>query len=345
MKAVSMVDQFESKVQYSIVIPVYNADQSLTELYQRLETVFTKEVQASFEVVFVDDASTNKTTWETIEVLHEEHSNVRGFQLMQNAGQQNATMCGLHQAQGNRLIIMDDDLQHQPEEIPKLIAALDADSRLDVIIGVPENRKHSLYRNVGSALFHKVINVIIHKPKNVRFASFILLEKHVQEVLKKYMGNKITTCSLISMNTRNIQNVTVLGAPRKYGESGYSVGKLCNLALNHMFNFSSFPLKVMSVGGGVVSVFALLYASYTLYRRLTGQITAAGFTTIVILISLYSGMLMFSLGIIGQYMVRILRATTYGQQFAIRRSMEKSEESKSGQPDPSAEYIRKETGE
>ena len=319
MKGVDMVDQYVSKdIQYSIVVPVYNTDQSLIELHQRLETVFTQEVQASFELVLIDDASPNNKSWETIEALHNEHPTVRGYQLMQNAGQHNATMCGIHKAKGNRIFIMDDDLQHQPEEIPKLIAALDADSRLDVIIAVPESRKHSSYRNLGSNLFQKVMNVIIHKPKNIRFASFILLDKHLQEALIKYTGNKITICSLICMNTKNIKNITVQSAPRKYGESGYSLYKLCTLALNHMFNFSSFPLKVMSVGGAIISILSLFYACFILYQRLTGQIAVAGFSTIVILLSLYSGIIIFSLGIIGQYMVRILRATTYGQQFTVR---------------------------
>lgn len=316
-----MPDETPSQeVDYSVVVPVYNSVESLAELYERIHTVFSTTLEATFELILIDDASPNTETWATIQSLHETNPQVVGLQLMRNSGQQNATMCGLNEARGRRIVIMDDDLQHAPEDIPMLVSELEANDRLDVLIGVSKKREHSLFRNIGSYFFGKLMNVLIKKPQNIRFSSFILLDRHVRDALVAYRGNKITTCSLICMNTSNIDNVVVRSEARKYGRSGYSIYKLVALASNHVFNFSSMPLQLMSVVGAIASFLSMGYGAYAIYLNVTQQIGVPGFTTIVVLLSFYSGILMVSLGIIGQYMVRILRATTYGSQYVVRRS-------------------------
>lgn len=310
----------DSRPDYSVVVPVYNSTESLRELYEQLKEVFGGMLEADFELVFVDDGSPNRETWPALEALSLEDSRIRAFQLMRNAGQQNATMCGLIHARGRRVLIMDDDLQHRPEEIPKLARKLDEDNTLDVIFARPVAREHSAARNLGSFLFGKLMSILIQKPKGIRFSSFILMHDHLRDAMTSYGGHRITICSLICMNTPNIANVEVDASARRYGKSGYTLSSLVRLAFNHMFNFSSLPLKAMSIGGAVVAALSMLYAAYIFYERLNGRIGSAGFASTVILISFYSGLLLTSMGIVGQYMVRILRATTYGQQFALRQT-------------------------
>jgi glycosyltransferase involved in cell wall biosynthesis len=306
-------------VAYSIVVPVYNSAESLCELFERLAAVFADRDTDGFELLLVDDASSNPDTWTTMEALQKQDSRVVAMQLMQNTGQQNAILCGLHAARGDRVLIMDDDLQHPPEEIPKLIAALDNAPRLDVIIGVPEEEQHAIYRNISRYLFGKLMNVLVQKPRGLRFASFILMRSSVRDAMARYRGHRVTINSLICQNTSHVENATVNYAQRKYGQSGYTLGRLIRLALNHVFNFSSVPLKAMIYMGATVSVLTVLYALLILYQRLTGRIETAGFATIIILMSLYSGVLLTSLGIVGQYLLRLLRATTYGQQYSLRQ--------------------------
>ena len=308
-------------VAYSVVVPVYNSADSLVELCQRLKTVFEEVVEESYEVILVDDASPDPETWKTMETLAQTDAQVRVFQLMWNAGQHNATMCGLHQASGRSVITMDDDLQHPPESIPKLIEVYGDGGEWDAVLAVPESRDSGLsaHRNAGSWLFNKLIGAAIRKPPGIRFSSFRLINRPLVDCLMRYRGYTVTLNSLICMNTRRIVNTLFVGEDRKYGESGYSLYKLAALALNHVFNFSAVPLKLMSLLGGILASVAIVYALLVAYWRITGKIGAAGFATVAVLISFYSGVLLLSMGITGQYIMRILHTTTMGGQFSVRR--------------------------
>ena len=138
-----------SGIKYSIVIPVYNSTDSLVELHKRISKVFEETIRKSFEIIMVDDASPNEKTWTVLEQLQQQDQRVHVFQLMKNVGQHNAIMCGLNNASGDYIITMDDDLQHPPEEIPKLIDAIESSS-YDAVFAVPNIRKHKSYRNIGS---------------------------------------------------------------------------------------------------------------------------------------------------------------------------------------------------
>jgi dolichol-phosphate mannosyltransferase/undecaprenyl-phosphate 4-deoxy-4-formamido-L-arabinose transferase len=138
----------------------------------------------------------------------------------------------------------------------------------------------------------------------------------------------ITLGSLMCLCTQRIGSVQVKHAPRKHGRSGYSLAKLINLALSNVFNFSALPLQVLSVFGLVLAVLAALYALLIVYQRLTGQIGQAGFATLAVLISFFSGAILMSIGVLGQYLIRVLRATTVQRQFTIRRRVEREDPSR-----------------
>jgi len=316
----------DATVAYSVVVPVYNSTESLVELHRRLVQTFETTIQASFEILFVDDASPNPATWPTIESIKKEDPRVRAFQLMRNSGQHNATMCGLRHTRGSYVVMMDDDLQHPPEEVPKLIEALRQHPRWDAVLGVPEHRAHASYRNVASILVNRFIGWSIRKPPHVTLASFRLITRELCDALVEYKGHIITIGSLICMCTQGVGNAEVAHASRAHGKSGYSYRKLIGLAVSNVFNFSDLPLKIISWLGFLSAVLAVAMSIYILYLKLTGGITQAGFATIVLLVSFYSGALLFAVGILGQYIMRIMRAATAQQQFTVRHARSQDED-------------------
>lgn len=309
-----------SEVAYSIVIPVYNSSDSLIELHRRIKQVFEETIKESFEIILVDDASLNPDTWKTLEQLHEKDGRVKIIQLMKNFGQQSAIMCGLKYSCGGFIITMDDDLQNPPEEVPRLIEAIGRRPvRYDAVLAVPQHRRHATYRNVSSFIINRILGLAIKKPKNITLSSFRIITKDLKDAMLSYTGHIVTTGALICQTTQNIANVEVRHEPRRFGKSNYSVSKLLAFALANIFNFSDLPLKLISIVGFLSSLFSILYAFWIIYRKLSGSPIQAGFPTIVVLISFFSGLILFSFGVLGQYVIRIMRSVTGGVQFVVRK--------------------------
>ena len=317
------MQQLVTSATYSIVIPVYNSTQSVIELCDRLVAVF-EHLRETFEIILVDDTSPNEETWPALVSLSNRDSRIRSIQLMMNSGQHNATICGLRATRGQFILMMDDDLQHRPEEIPKLIAKMQEAPGFDAVMGLPKLKAHNSFRNKGSLWVNRVLGLALDKPKDITLTSFRLINRELCDAILTYRGHIITLGSLICMYTRNIANVEIEHAERKYDKSGYSLVKLVGLALSNIFNFSSLPLVAISWIGFFLSILAIIYAGYILYLKLTGQIGQAGFSTIAILVSLYSGIILFSVGILGQYILRILRTTTSHQQYVVRHDQNKA---------------------
>lgn len=311
-----------SEIVYSVVIPVYNSNESVVELCGRLVRVFEDVVKESFEIILVDDASLNPDTWKILEDIHKKDARVRIIQLMKNFGQHNAIMCGLKHSTGDFIITMDDDLQHPPEEISKLIESLRHQLQYDVILGVPQYRKHATYRNIGSFVLNKFLGFAIKKPKHITLSSFRIITADLKEAMLSYTGHIVTIGSLICQTTKNIANIEVRHNLRRFGKSNYSPSKLLQLAVANIFNFSSFPLKLISALGFLSFLFSMIFASCVIYRRITGSLAQPGFSTIVVLISFFSGLILFSFGILGQYVIRIMRGVTGGTQYTVRKIRE-----------------------
>jgi len=308
-----------SEIVYSIVIPVYNSTESVVELCEQVVRVFEDVVKESFEIILVDDASPNPDTWAALEGIHEKNDRIKIIQLMKNFGQQNAIMCGLKYSCGDFIISMDDDLQHPPEEIPKLINTIGCPPHYDAVLAIPRHRKHATYRNVGSFMINKILGVAIKKPKHITLSGFRIITKELKNAMLSYTGHIVTTGALICQITRNLVNIEVQHNTRRYGKSNYSISRLVALALANIFNFSDFPLKAISIVGFLTSIFSIIYAVIIILRKLNGLPVQAGFSTIVVLISFYSGLILFSFGVIGQYIIRIMKGVTGGAQFVVRK--------------------------
>jgi len=314
----------------SIVIPVYGSKSSLRDIVTRLLDLYAQE--RCVEIILVDDAGPDDP-WQVLVDLHREHPRqVTIIQLMRNFGQHNAVMCGLRHARGRYIITMDDDGQHPPEEISRLIRALE-ETGADVVYGVPRRRGHARWRNIGSAIITAFYKLVFRT--RVTPSAFRILRREIVASILPYDLNYTYLDGLLAWNTDRIASVEVEHRPRSEGRSGYSLARLIHLALNLFTNFSYLPLQVVSLLGFVVAAFGLGMGGYYVIRYLAGTITVPGYASIIVAILVLGGLQMLALGIIGEYLGRVHLNINRKPQYVIRNILESQAQS-AGRPEDAA---------
>ncbi|MFA5114032.1 MAG: glycosyltransferase family 2 protein [Candidatus Margulisiibacteriota bacterium] len=303
---------------YSIVVPVYNSQATLDELHRRLTQVMSAAAQGSFEIIYVDDSSRDGS-WPALAEICRVDGRARALQLMRNSGQHAALMCGLQQAAGDFVITLDDDLQHPPEEIPKLIAALAAEPALDAVMAVPADKKQAVWRNLGSGLANRVVTFVLNKPRTMGFSSFIIMTGALRSAVVAFAGRDTTIAALICLISDRVGNVVVRHEPRRVGRSNYSLLKLIGLTLTFIFNFTTIPLRLMVYLGMATAGLAFCLLLLTVYQKLTGAITVPGFATTTIMISFFAGVILCSIGLIGEYLMRMIGYLNAPQRYQVRQ--------------------------
>lgn len=298
-----------ARVTYSIVVPVYNSEKSLEQLYARLNQVFQHDLQQSFELILVDDGSSDGS-WEVMRKLRACDPNVKIIRLTGNVGQHYALLCGFRFCCGQWIITMDDDLQNPPEEIPKLIRKMS--EGFDLIIGIQEKKHHSWYRNLGTHLMDQLNNWIFQKPRDLKFSNFKLFTRDaLQAMIANLTPNYVYLAAAILQGLPHdrIANVTVKHSHRQYGHSQYSMLKLFSLSSNLLINHSVIPLRAGIYLGLAISVMCLMFTGFVLLRVLLyGPIKVVGWASLIVFITFLFGILFIFLGIIGEYLYRILRS-------------------------------------
>ncbi len=299
----------------SVVVPVYNSARSLPELRARLDGTF-RELGRSFELILVDDGSRDGS-WEVMQSLRAADRRVNIIRLSKNYGQHNALMCGLAFARGDLVLTMDDDLQNPPEEIPKLISAIEASDH-DVVYGIPSRRAHPVLRAAGSWAYARLLAAAMGKTAGSRLSSFRIVRKPVVDHVLRILSPNPLVGSLLMCVTDRFGSVPVVHDARRHGGTTYSSAKL----LRHFFHgvlYNSFlPLKlVWHLGVGCLALSGGL-GLYYLIRYFAGAISVSGFTTLVLLTLFFSGIHMFALGIVGEYLLRIIQEVRHVPPYAIR---------------------------
>ena len=210
---------------YSVVVPVYNSEHTLQELYTRLEKVFRETIKEEFELILVDDGSKDRS-FEVMKELREKDSRVKIIQMARNFGQHPALLCGFAHAKGEFIVTMDDDLQHQPEELPKMINVMNERDDVDVIIASYEGRKHNLIRKLGTKLSVWATSKMLGKDPNLQITSYRLIRRFLVEAMLKTNTYLPQIGNLLVLSSNRIINVPVQHAARAYGKSGYSFRRL-----------------------------------------------------------------------------------------------------------------------
>lgn len=300
----------------SIVVPVYNSARWLEELVTRISAALQDCVQ-EYEVILVNDGSPQADVWPAIASLCKKDSRVQGIDLLYNSGQFIATMCGLEHASGDYVITMDDDLQHPPEELPKLIEAME-EGDFDCIFGVYEQVRENLFRRVGSKLTNGLVTKLYNRPKGIKSNSLRIMTKELAKTISMYKTSRPQISPLIFICTRNIGNVVVRHEPRKYGKSGYSLRKLLSATFNSIINVSTLPLDIVSGIGIASSCLAFVIGLVYLGMFFLGEIAVPGFTAQILVTVFFSGLILMGIGIVGKYIGRIITEITGLPRYVVR---------------------------
>jgi glycosyltransferase involved in cell wall biosynthesis len=303
-----------TRVDLSVVIPVYRSGPMLLALVSRLLPLLER-TGLEHEIVFVEDGG-DDDSWCTLGDLQAAHpERLVAIQLMRNYGQHNALMCGFRHARGRIVVTMDDDLQNPPEEVPKLLEALESGG-FDLVYGRYRDKKHSAWRNAGSALVGGFYRIVFGNC--VRITSFRAIRRSLLDTILSYDLNFTFVDGLLAWNTERIGEVEVEHRPRMAGRSGYSRRRLVSLALNLITNFSLLPLQFVSLIGVLVSTTGFVLAIYYLIRALLSEIVVPGYASIILAILILGGTQLLGLGIIGEYLGRLHLNVNRKPQYQVR---------------------------
>jgi len=288
----------------SIVIPVFNSQDALPVLIGKIKT--TLHSKYTYEIILVDDGSSDNS-WNVIAKLKQSTPELKGIKLSRNYGQHNAIMCGFANAIGNFIITMDDDLQHPPEEIIKLIDT-QKETNADLVYGLPINRKHSSVKKAGSYFVRKSSKYFADNP-NGEGSSFRMIDaKTIKNIVNNHSNNYVFIDEVVHWYTSKIALVDVEHHERKHGKTGYSIFKLIKLYLDIFINYSANPLRIMIYGGLISSLVTFGFGIRFIIRKVS-EGAPLGYTSVIVSILFSTSIIMLCLGIIGKYIFNL-----YNQQ-------------------------------
>lgn len=285
----------------SVVVPVYNSAGSLALLLERLASELPK-IAAPFEVILVNDGSRD-ASWRVATDLVDQYPWVRAIDLMRNYGQHNALLCGIRATRHAIVVTMDDDLQHPPEEIPKLLAKLD--EGFDVVYGAPEREEHDPWRRFASSATKSALQSAMGVSTARHVSAFRAFRSHLRAAFSDYQNPYVSVDVLLTWGTVKFTSIAVRHEARAIGASQYTVRKLVTHALNMVTGFTVWPLRFASLIGFAFTLVGAVAMAYVLIVYLMTGGAVPGFTFIASLVALFSGAQLFALGIIGEYLSRM----------------------------------------
>ncbi len=299
----------------SVVIPVYGSARILEKLHARLIPVL--ETHASqFEVIFVEDCGPDDS-WNVIAALAKQDNRIKGIKLNRNFGQHNALLCGIREARYPVIVTMDDDLQHPPEEIPKLLQELRGDC--DVVYGAPMAEKHGLFRNGASILTKMILQNLMGATAARNVSAFRAFRTRLRDAFATYHSPVVSIDALLSWSTDRVSAIQVEHQVRADGASGYNFFRLLNHAFSLMTSFTVLPLRIASITGTLFLLFGFAILVWVLIGYLSsGGNAAPGFATLASMIAIFSGAQLFSLGIFGEYLARIHYKTMEQPAYVVK---------------------------
>ena len=299
---------------YTVVIPVYNSEKSVSSVIQRAAAVF-EEQGLEYEIIAVDDGSLDGSLHKLVDCA-KANRKVKVVSLLKNYGQQSAILCGLSYAKGDYVINLDDDLQNPPEELVKLIDK--AVEGYDLVCGVYTHKKAPIYRQLGSRLINKINESIFNKPKDFRLTNYRVMERGLASRVCEYKTAFPYINGLSMLLSGQRANVEVRHEARAEGKSTYTIGKILSLVAAILLNYSSVPLQIMTYFGLFVSAMSFLGGLYVCGRELMGSSKVPGWTSLVVLLSFYNGVLILMLGLVGEYTMRILNTIAVPRSYNVR---------------------------
>jgi undecaprenyl-phosphate 4-deoxy-4-formamido-L-arabinose transferase len=303
-------------MEVSIVIPVYRSAKILPALVQQIDAAMIAAGLANnFELILVNDCSPDDS-WSVIEQLCDQYSTIKGLNLMKNTGQHNAIMAGLNHAAGKTIVMMDDDLQHSPQDIIRLLQKMT--EGFDVCYTKFSKRRHSAWKVLFSKFTDKVAVIMLDKPKDIYMSPFKAISRNVKDEIIKYTGPFAYVDGLILMVTHNVASIDIKHHNRYEGRGHYNFIKGVSLWLKMVTNFSLVPLRIASFFGLLSAVCGFLYALVLIVEKITKDIPVIGWASLIVTILIMGGIQLFAIGAIGEYLGRVYININRKPQFVVK---------------------------
>jgi dolichol-phosphate mannosyltransferase len=301
----------------SIVIPVYNEENNLAELYKQLKFVLETKLKVTYEIIFVDDGSKD-SSWNIIVDLYSQNNNVKGIKLSRNFGHQQALKAGLDYSIGKAVISMDSDLQHPPEIIEKFYE--EWKKGYDIVCATRKDTEGiSLLKKVSSRFFYTVMNFLSDTKIEEGSSDFRLLDRKVVDEVKKFSETHLFLRGIISWIGYKSTAVEYLASQRYSGKSKYTIKKMVHFALDGIMSFSIRPLRLAMACGFFISIFSFLYILYALISKFVLKTTLAGWTSILISVLFLGGIQLLSIGILGEYLGKLFIESKKRRNYIIEK--------------------------
>ena len=286
-------------VSVSVVVPVYRSSGTLAQLIQRIH----QSVDSDHEIILVDDGS-GDGTWETLATIANGDPRVRAIKLGRNVGQHGALLAGIREARFPVTVTIDDDLQNPPEEIPRLVSALES-SEMDVVYGTPSTAAQVGWRRGSGLLARLLIKSTLGVPEISNMSSFRAFRTDLRDAFSQPLGPGVSIDALLAWGTPRFTAIEVQHDERTHGTSNYSVRSLVRFAVDTTTGYSTGPLRAASLIGFTTAAFGLLlmvvFALIPFFRGISVQ----GFPFLASAIILFAGIQLVTIGVIGEYLARM----------------------------------------
>jgi dolichol-phosphate mannosyltransferase len=302
----------------SVAIPIHNEESVLPELLQRLRAVLDRVPGGPHEIVFVDDGSTDRT-FEMLAKAANEDTRIVVVSLSRNFGHQAAITAGLDHVTGDAAVVMDGDLQDVPEVIPQFVEKFQ--QGYDVVYAQRVRRKEPLALRICYFVFYRMMARLSDIRLPLDSGDFGLMSRRVVEEVRKMPEHHRYLRGMRSWVGFRQVGIEVERAERHSGKSKYSVMRLVKLAFDGIFAFSIVPIRAAALFGAFVIFLSSLYVIYSIYIKIFLQKSPQGFTALIVALTFFSGVLLFFLGVIGEYVGRIYEETKARPQYIVGRTV------------------------
>lgn len=301
----------------SIVIPCYNSEKTIRKVVELCMEVVGKIEDLDCEFVLVNDFSRDGTR-DAIWRLAKDYPNVKGISLAKNFGQHNAIMAGLHEAGGDYVMGMDDDLQTHPSQIPAFIKKMR--EGYDVVFGVFKKRKFNFVKNLMSKIASFIMWHMVDRPKGLEASNFWCCSKYVRDELVKYDGYNLYLQILFYRTTGNIANIEIEHFSREEGTSNYNFRKSLKLFMTFL-NYTVVPLRMATIMGSLLSATGFIATVVVFIRKLLDPEITIGWSSLMCVIMLLFGFAFLILGIIGEYIGKLILNINKTPQYVVREKI------------------------
>ena len=300
----------------SFVIPCYHSAQTVGNVVRDIVDTVLARREFQYEIILVNDNPPDDT-WNVICEMCRNNPNIHGICFTKNFGQHAALMAGYRKVTGDIVVSLDDDGQNPPQEMFKLIDALN--EKTDLVYAKYIQKKRSLFRNFGSKVNDWMVQWLLNKPKELYLASYYAAKRFIIDEMVKCENPFPYIDGLALRTTSEYINVDIVHKERAAGNSGYSIAKLIGLWMNGLTSFSVKPLRIATFSGFFISLFGLVLAIIIIIQKLIlKDSVSVGWPSIMTVVLILDGAIMIMLGLVGEYVGRIYVTMNKSPQYVIK---------------------------